>query len=94
MGGIDVSADNHVLATLASLLSVFQESVVEVHLVLETLRRAFAVREIDIEQHEITKVGDYCASFGIEPVPKSILNTLRRFLGVETHTAVTLLLRG
>ena len=50
VGGIDVSADYEVLALSHYLVGEFKESAVEVHLVLQPLRRRPPIGEIDVEQ--------------------------------------------
>ena len=61
---------------------------------MEPFRRAFAVGEVDVEQHEIAEVRDDGPPFAVEPVSKAVLDALWRFIGVEAHPAITLLLWG
>ncbi len=94
MGGVHIAADHHVLAAFAGLFSVFQEGIVEVHLVLQAVSGALSVGKVDVEKNKISKVGDDGAAFGIEAVAKSVLHALRCLLGVKTNAAVALFLRG
>ena len=95
VGRVHVTADYDMPSFCLEPIDGIQEGVVEPHLVVQTVAGGLAVGEVDVEQDEIGVVGDDDPPFPIELiVAEPVGYPPRNPLGVQRHTAVSLLLRG